>query len=259
MKVLAIANHKGGVGKTTLAFHLIKALAKKGHSVLGIDMDPQGNLSVSLYNDRIPDEHHVKLLFDDGKSHPVPMKICDGDGSCVYLLGSSIHLASFDSAGATLLNYFKLKSYLEKRLWQQNDIGEIDYIIIDTPPNLGIFTMSAIVASQYLVIPLDLSIYALDGLRELTKKIRELSEEINHNIKTIGVLLMDSNERTNMAKSFNATLTESFGDTFLGEIPHSIKMKEAFLDNVPVWELAPNNKAANKMKEVVEEIIKRMA
>ncbi len=258
MKVLAIANHKGGVGKTTLAFHLIKALSEKGHKVLAIDMDPQGNLSVSFFNDRIPDEHHVKLLFDDGKKHPVPMKICDDNGSCVYLLGSSIHLASFDSAGAKLLNYFKLKSYLEKKLWREDGIEDVDYVVIDTPPNLGIFTMSSIVASQYLVIPLDLSIYALDGLRELTRKIRELSEEINHDIKTVGVLLMDSNERTNMAKSFNATLTETFGETFLGEIPHSIKVKEAFLDNVPVWEIAPDNKAAIRLKEVIEKIIERM-
>ncbi|HON73339.1 MAG TPA: AAA family ATPase, partial [bacterium] len=160
MVKISVSNQKGGVGKTTIAFHIGNMFASDGSRVLLVDIDPQGNLT-SCFTDTLSDENNIKLLFEG--INPEPLKVNQN----MFLVGSDITLSKYE-ADAKLANFFRLANFLKTQ--------EFDIVIIDTPPSLGLFTSNAMITSDYVIIPLDLSRFALSGLADLMNSIEKVKD-----------------------------------------------------------------------------------
>jgi len=245
MKVLSVVNQKGGVGKTTLSFHLAK-YAEKHTRVLVVDADPQGNLTVTL-KEELPIESHVARIFDGKMAKPFPLD----DRGNLQLIGSDIRLSVYE-ADTRFENFFRLKKFL-KSLEQTFDL-----VIVDCPPSLGLFTVNALVASTHILIPTDISIYAVYGIEDLLETISKIREYSGNDPEILGFVIMSQFERTIMGKTISDTLYKKYGELIIGEVPHSIKIREAVSVGRPVWEYIPGKKPAQKFFEVVKKIMGRM-
>jgi chromosome partitioning protein len=181
--ILAVANQKGGVGKTTIAFSLAKMSAVE-RETLAIDLDPQGNLT-SCFTESLPDSANVKLLWDkdkdgnpiDGQLTPVPL------AKNFSLVGADISLSFWETGGGAAA-YFKLSGWLKRR-------KEADsWTIIDCPPNLGIFSINAFIAADYVLIPVDASKFCIQGLDALFRSMKEVNRELRQDggLKVAGIL-----------------------------------------------------------------------
>lgn len=190
MKIIAFINQKGGVGKTTCAVEIATRLAKKGNRVLCVDGDPQANMTFIFgYN---PDslEQSLKNVFDGNISiHDVVLKTKEK----VDLVPNSIAMAAADRSYFGVNAFRLLKNALEKVS------RDYDFCIIDSPPNLGIMNLNILVASNYVVIPVNANALSLQGLKALSETLSEVKEE-NKKLKVLGILLTRYNPRTNMAK-----------------------------------------------------------
>jgi chromosome partitioning protein len=151
MVKIAVTNQKGGVGKTNITFHLLHLFANDGKKVVTVDTDPQGNLT-SCFLDEIPSESNIKRIFED----TIPQSINVAQN--IDLIGSNISLSKYE-ADAKFANFFRLRELLESSSIKDT----YDVAIIDTPPSLGLFTSNALISSNYVIIPLDTSKFALLG------------------------------------------------------------------------------------------------
>jgi len=246
MKVLAVTNQKGGVGKTTLAFHLAIALSESGYKVLAIDMDPQGNLTYTFQNE-VPENAHTFQLFEGKNIEPHTVTV--NDTAQLDLLGSDIRLSRFET-DTRFENFFRLKKYLHGK--------DYDYVIVDTPPSLGLFTANSLVAASHVVVPMDLSVYASLGLQDLLETIEKIGEYANTKPEIVGIVIMGQLGRTTMGQTVATSLKEQYGDLIIGEVPHSIKVREAVALGKPIWTHVPGHKVAKQFRSIVEEIIGRM-
>ncbi len=250
MKIVVFLNQKGGVGKTTLAFHYIHYLRNKKQRVLAVDLDPQGNLTHSLWrqDETFPESAHAGLLFE--KLQPRPLHIHG-----IHLIGSDIHLARHET-NTRLENFFRLKNFLKH-------VKGYDTVVVDTPPSLGLFTANAIVAAHHLFTPLDTSRYALLGLKDLQETLRMVSEVAGGPSDFTGVVLLKVKSRTLVGRELETVLEEEFQDRYLGSIPESVIFSEATFRGIPVWKLAPVThtavlsflKVLKRMARATEEVI----
>ena len=246
MKIIAVTNQKGGVGKTTLAFHLASALAEAGNRVLAVDMDPQGNLTYT-FQEEIPGEARVHLLFEGEDPPPCEVKV--GKSATLHLLGSDIRLSRFET-DTRFENFFRLKRYLAGR--------EYDFAVIDTPPSLGLFTANSLVAATHVIVPLDLSVYSALGLQDLLDTIDKIGEYASVRPKMAGMVIMGQLRRTKMGKTVASSLKEEYGDLILGELSHSVKIREAVALGRPIWHHAPSHRVAAEFRELIEKILGRI-
>lgn len=244
MLKIVFANQKGGVGKTTIAFHMAHVWTEEGKKVLCIDMDPQGNLSGSLWSEEIPEESLISSVFE--KKEP---KILSKNGIC--LVASDISL-SVHEKDLSLKNYFRLKSWLDS-------IKDFDITIIDCPPSLGLFTINALIASDWVIAPVDVSVYALRALTDLKNSLKEISE-IEKGPSLLGIVLSSFAEYYRASKVIKEHLEEKYKNLLFSTIiPASTKVREAIMLGVPVWKIkGDTTNIEGSFRSLSKEIIKRI-
>ena len=249
-KTIAIANQKGGVGKTTTAINLSACLGQRGKKVLLIDSDPQGNAS-SGYG---IDKDGVELSTYDCLVNDVPLDeiIIKTEYKNLWISPGNINLAGAELELVDVENReYQLKSALS--LVKDN----FDFIIIDCPPSLGLITLNAFGAADSILIPIQCEYYALEGLSQLTKTIKLVKQGLNPSLKIEGVLLTMFDSRTNLSVQVVEDVRKYFGATvYKTVIPRNVRLSEAPSYGQPVTAFDSRSKGAECYKKLAGEVIR---
>jgi len=246
--IIAVANQKGGVGKTTTVINLSVALVDLGHRVLMVDLDPQSALSIGTGVNALA---LPRTVYDVLIDPDVPIR------DVIQSLRPRLDLlpANIDLAGAEmeLLSEIGREVILRDRL---NELrGEYDYIIIDTPPSLGLLTVNALGAANGTVIPLQCEYLAMRGMQQLLDTIRKVQKKINPNLEIIGILGTMYDTRTIHAREVLGEVRAVFGDlVFEPVIKKSIRFAEAPVANMSLIEYAPRHQGAQAYRQLAKEI-----
>jgi chromosome partitioning protein len=252
-KIVAVANQKGGVGKTTTTINLGAALAEFGSNVLIIDLDPQGNASTGLGIEIEARENTTyELLLDDAELKDVILET-DVDGLCI--VPSTVDLSSADiELIANEKRSFLLHDALRQPAMEQYDF---DFILIDCPPSLNLLTVNAMVASHSVLVPLQSEFFALEGLSQLMLTIREVRQSANPNLKIEGVVLTMFDNRNNLSQQVEADARDNLGDlVFTTKIPRNVRVSEAPSYAMPVLDFDPASKGAKAYRDLAQEFLK---
>ena len=250
--VIAIANQKGGVGKTTTAINLSAALARTKKKVLLVDLDPQGNTSLSFLDQKAIDESVYELLTEPSANYDNVIKSSEVLG--LDILPARISLAKFESK---VIGEFDAPFRLKDRL--DGLTKRYDYIIIDTPPTLGLITVNALVASDYLIIPIQPSYFALEGTDDLLETIDKVKARPNPNLQVLGVVITLHDKRTTLARDIQEQIKQVFGDkVFSTVISKSVRLEESPAYKETIFTFAPNSSGASEYSSLCEEVIRRV-
>ncbi|WP_374113480.1 ParA family protein [Frankia sp. AgB1.8] len=223
-RIFAVANQKGGVGKTTTTVNLAAALAMHGVRVLVVDLDPQGNASTALgveHRSGVPSIYEV--LLGDRPLHEVVVQSGEAEG--LYCAPATIDLAG---AEIELVSMVAREGRLRKAIASLSKDVEVDYVFIDCPPSLGLLTVNALVAAKELLIPIQCEYYALEGLGQLLRNVDLVQAHLNQELRLTTILLTMYDSRTRLADQVVAEVKEHFGDRVLGTtIPRNVRLAEA--------------------------------
>jgi chromosome partitioning protein len=245
-EVIAFANQKGGVAKTTTTLNLAVAFAESGKRVLCIDLDPQGNLTMSQGID--PDK--VEKSLYDVLVHDMPIS------EIIVKREIDIAVASIDLAGAEIAMSTKIgrERSLEKAL--KEVAGDYDFVCIDTPPSLGLLTINALTAANKVIVPVQCEYLSMRGLVQLQNTLRMIQENLNPDVRIEGILPTMLDTRTVHAKEAVEILEENFGDlVFRSRIKKAIKFAEAPVKGASVLKYDPESNAAGYYRELAKEVL----
>jgi chromosome partitioning protein len=245
-EVIAFANQKGGVAKTTTTLNLAVAFAESGYRVLCIDLDPQGNLTMSQGID--PDK--VEKSLYDVLVNDIPIS------EIIIKREIDIAVASIDLAGAEIAMSTKIgrERSLEKALKEVE--GDYDFVCIDTPPSLGLLTINALTAADKVIVPVQCEYLSMRGLVQLQNTLRMIQENLNPDVKIEGILPTMLDSRTIHAKEAVEILEENFGDlVFRSRIKKAIKFAEAPVKGASVLKYDSGSSAANYYRELAKEVL----
>ncbi len=271
-QIIAIANQKGGVGKTTTCANLGIGLAQSGKKVLLIDGDPQGSLTISLGNpqpDKLPftlSDAMGRILMDE--------PIRPGEGILHHPEGVDLMPADIQLSGmeVSLVNAMSRETVLRQYLDTLK--GQYSHILIDCQPSLGMLTVNALAAANRVIIPVQAEYLPAKGLEQLLQTINKVRRQINPKLQIDGILLTMVDSRTNFAKEISALLRETYGSkikvftseipetygskikVFTSEIPHSVRAKEISAEGKSIYAHDPNGKVAEGYKNLTEEVLK---
>jgi len=246
-KVIAFANQKGGVAKTTTTLNLGVALAEKGHNVLLIDLDPQGNLTMSQGLN--PDE--IERSMFDVLVHKIPIQ------DVIEQREVALAVSSIDLAGAelSLSSMIGRERALEKALAPIRE--DYDFILIDTPPSLGLLTINALVAADGVIVPVQCEYLSLRGLVQLENTLTMIRENLNPNIAIIGILATMFDKRLLHSKEAVEILKENFGDLVLNtKIRKTVRYAEAPVKGESVLKYDPTSEAAEMYRDLAKEVLR---
>lgn len=253
-KILAVANQKGGVGKTTTAINLGTAMAAVGKKVLLIDLDPQGNASTGLGIQ--PSERKFTtydVLVDDV---PVLDAILPSNVPNLYLVPSSVDLSSAD---VELVDDQRRVLRLRKAmdlLYQQDE--DFDYILIDCPPSLNLLTLNALAASRSVIVPLQAEFFALEGLSQLMLTIREVRQSLNPTLKIEGIVLTMFDRRNNLSLQVESDVRDNLGDlVYQTVIPRNVRLSEAPSFGMPAILYDHRSTGSIAYQKLAAEILRR--
>jgi len=248
MKVWTLANNKGGITKTTSTINLGYGIARKGHRVLVIDADAQCNTTYSLTGKM----DHESTLFDVLiQGSKMADTIIPTQQENLYLAPSSINLSAADLLMASAPGR---ERKLARALAQVEDY---DYVLIDTPPNLGVLTVNAFVACTSVLIPIALTTYALIGISILEQTMQELRDNLDVELPILGVI-GNLDDHTRISADVLEAVREHFGDlVFNAVIPRNIKVEEAHNQIACIYDYAPQSTGAKAYAQLVEEVLAR--
>jgi chromosome partitioning protein len=244
--VIAFANQKGGVAKTTTTLNLAVAFAESGYRVLCIDLDPQGNLTMSqgIDPDKVEKSLYDVLVNDMPISEIIQHREID------------IAVASIDLAGAEIAMSTKIgrERSLEKALKEVS--GDYDFVCIDTPPSLGLLTINALTVANKVIVPVQCEYLSMRGLVQLQNTLKMIQENLNPDVKIEGILPTMLDARTVHAKEAVEILEENFGDlVFKSRIRKAIKFAEAPVKGASVLKYDPQGNAAGYYRELAKEVL----
>ena len=250
-KIIAFANQKGGVGKTTSAVNIASSLAAKKYSVLLVDCDPQGNATSGL---GIRKKSSSGSVYDViiGRSKTADM-VCSTTVKNLSVIPSSMDLVG---AEIELIDMADREARLRAALEQVRD--SYDFIIIDCPPSLGLLTLNCLTAADGVVIPLLCEFYSLEGISQLTQTIRHVKSRVNPSLELIGVLVNMYDGRLTLTVQVMEEIKRYFGaKLFARPVPRNVKLSEAPSYGVPIDIYDKYSKGARAYEEVTEELIRR--
>lgn len=251
-KIIAVANQKGGVGKTTTTINLAAALAERDHKVLVVDLDPQGNASTGLGIDLEDREFTTyELLLEDLDLTDV---ILETDLNGLFIVPATVDLSSAD---LELIANEKRSFLLHDALRQtQMDQFAFDYILIDCPPSLNLLTVNAMMAAHSVLVPLQSEFFALEGLSQLMLTIREVRQVGNQHLRIEGVVLTMYDRRNNLSQQVEQDARANLGDVvFKTLIPRNVRVSEAPSFAVPVLTYDSKSKGSKAYRALAAEVI----
>lgn len=249
-KVIAIANQKGGVGKTTTAINLGAGLASKGKRVLLVDIDPQGN-TTSGVGVRKPS---VKRCMYDVLVSGIPLEtvILPTEVDNLWIAPASIQLA-----GAEIELVPSMSREEKLRQHMQTIRNQYDYVLIDCPPSLGLLTVNALTAADSILVPIQCEYYALEGLSQLVNTIKLVQRHLNKSLQLEGALLTMYDPRTNLAAQVVSEVRAYFGNqVYETIIPRNVRLSEAPSHGQTILEYDPRSKGAETYMQLTEEVLK---
>jgi chromosome partitioning protein len=250
--IVAIANQKGGVGKTTTAINLAAALSLRGRPTLLVDLDPQGNSTMSYLDVRTIQRSVYDVLVDPSCSFrdvivPTPQ-------AHLSIAPARIGLAKLEAKLVGELDaHFRLKDRLEPLR------EDYPYIVIDCPPTLGLLTVNALVAGTHLLIPIQSSYFALEGTDDLLETVEKVRARANPNLQILGAVITMHDRRTALARDIRSQIHKVFGEkVFKTLITKSVRLEESPAYKESIFSFAPESSGATEYYSLSEEVIERV-
>lgn len=254
--IIAITNQKGGVGKTTTAINLSACLAESGKRTLLVDLDPQGNATSGLGIDKTS----LKKNLYDCLIEQAPMEDIVQPTMIKKL---SLVPATMDVAGAAVeLVSMEEREYILKKSLQSYLKGvkkSYDYVVIDCPPSLGLLTLNALAAADFILIPVQCEFYALEGLAQLMQTVEMVRDNLNADLQLLGLLMTMYDGRTNLSIQVTEEVKKYFsGQVFHTIIPRNVRLGEAPSHGEPITVYDPHSRGAEVYTKLAKEVIRRV-
>ena len=250
--IITVANQKGGVGKTTTAINLSAAIAQRGKRTLLIDLDPQANSTIAFFNLGELQSSMFDVLGDSARADGEMIKptsdpmLFVGSGRLALAKLEQVLAGQFDAP-------FRLKDALAPVL------KDYDYIVIDTPPSLGILTVNALVASTHLLVPIQAAYFAIEGTDDLLETYERIRARPNPGLKMLGVVITLFDKRTNISQDTHGQIRAVFGEVlFKTKIGKNVRLEESPAYKETILTFAPKSPGAVEYKKLAAEVIQRV-